>query len=236
MTSTTAEPDCFLYRWYDEAGRLLYVGISAAPDAREAEHRRWSWWTRWAVRVEVEPKGAPRLAAEAFERAAIENEAPIFNTVHAPGLRERVHMYLSDRGVDPDAEGITFPATLAPGPAGRLPRPRRPKRQGTERETQWRALADLIRRRIADGDYPVGALIPTVRQLMASTGRSDNTVSRALAELVEEGLIKPAVGVGTRVIAIPGETPKTADERIAELEEQVAEHEERLRRLEQPGP
>jgi GntR family transcriptional regulator len=231
-----AEPDCYLYRWSDDQGRLLYIGISTDPDVRAEEHRRWSWWVRWAARVDVEPNGSPRVEAEEAERAAIVAERPVFNTVHAPGVRERVSMYLADRGVDPVAEGILFPPAVAATPDQAVPRPRRRRAStdGPPRETQWRQVAAKLRRQIAAGEYRVGERIPTVRQLMASEGRSDNTVSRALAALAEEGLIRAEVGAGTTVVAVPGDAPKSTEERLAELEEQVREQGERIRRLEHP--
>lgn len=104
----------------------------------------------------------------------------------------------------------------------------------------WQRLAAQIRQRIADGTYGIGDLIPTVRQLVESEGRSDNTITRALADLAEEGLIRGEVGVGTRVVAKPGAVPLTAEQQLTELRDRVAaqellgaQHEARIRDLEQ---
>lgn len=99
---------------------------------------------------------------------------------------------------------------------------------------EWQRLAARIRRRIAEGEWPVGGMMPTVRQFVDSEKLSDNTITRALTSLAEEGLIESKVGFGTRVIAAPGHAEKSTAEQLADLREQLADHEARLRALEQP--
>ena len=91
---------------------------------------------------------------------------------------------------------------------------------------EWQRLATRIRRRIADGEWAVGARIPTVRSFVESEKLSDNTVTKALAALAEEGLIEGRVGMGTVVIATPDTAPPTIEERLTRLEERVAELEQ----------
>lgn len=70
-----------LYRFYDRAGALLYVGISNDPHRRWAAHERDSeWWDRIAV-THTEWH-ASRTAAEGAEAEAIRREMPLFNRVH----------------------------------------------------------------------------------------------------------------------------------------------------------
>jgi hypothetical protein len=70
-----------LYRHFDKAGRLLYIGIAVDPAKREGEHRRESEWRGRIARVELEWYG-DRHAARAAERAAIAAEQPPFNVLH----------------------------------------------------------------------------------------------------------------------------------------------------------
>lgn len=70
-----------LYRHFDAAGVLLYVGVSSDPRSRSYSHRRHSAWTEFAVREEVEWL-PDRDAALVAEKAAIVSEKPLFNGVH----------------------------------------------------------------------------------------------------------------------------------------------------------
>lgn len=67
-----------LYRLYDAAGRLLYVGITWNPVRRWEKHKRLkSWWSEVArAVVEVYPNEGQALDAEV---AAIRSEQPIHN-------------------------------------------------------------------------------------------------------------------------------------------------------------
>lgn len=67
----------FVYRYFDSAGCLLYVGVTCDPEKRHREHRRKPWF-RLAARktVEAYPTRSQALAAET---AAIRHEAPIHN-------------------------------------------------------------------------------------------------------------------------------------------------------------
>ncbi|HHV55100.1 MAG TPA: LacI family transcriptional regulator [Firmicutes bacterium] len=62
-------------------------------------------------------------------------------------------------------------------------------------------VVDMLRRRIAAGEWPVGTRIPSDRDLAARLGVSPVTVSRALQRLSEMGMVRREVGRGTFVIA-----------------------------------
>jgi len=88
---------CALYRHFDAAGVLLYVGISDAPVVRGKSHAKYSNWVRFAVRMEAEWLDS-REAAERAERAAIRTERPIFNVAHAVGESvERMRRYVESQ-------------------------------------------------------------------------------------------------------------------------------------------
>jgi hypothetical protein len=67
-----------LYRHFDAAGRLLYVGVSADPVRRGYEHACRTPWKAQSVKMEAVwlPSREDALQAEA---EAIRTEAPIFN-------------------------------------------------------------------------------------------------------------------------------------------------------------
>lgn len=67
-----------LYRHYDENDRLLYVGISGAPENRMRWHKRHATWVERAVRFTGIWYGT-RFAALAAEWKAITEEDPLFN-------------------------------------------------------------------------------------------------------------------------------------------------------------
>lgn len=94
-----------LYRFYDAAGALLYVGITLDPVARWRQHRDDKpWWTDVAhITVDTYPDRATVLDAE---RAAITRERPLHNVQHNRGpathtLTEQNDIMLALIGADP---------------------------------------------------------------------------------------------------------------------------------------
>lgn len=71
-----------LYRAYDDAGQLLYVGMSISPLARLEQHANGPWMAHVAnVTFERYPD---RETAAAAERSAIRCEDPVFNRAGRP--------------------------------------------------------------------------------------------------------------------------------------------------------
>lgn len=76
-----------LYRFYDAAGQLLYVGISVDFPHRAASHRRRQCW--WRDRARTTLQFFPsRATAEEAERLAIRAEHPRYNVVHNASQEE----------------------------------------------------------------------------------------------------------------------------------------------------
>lgn len=75
-----------LYRFYNAAGKLLYIGITDNPRRRFREHGKTKlWWAEVTVREIVHlPSRAELVAAE---RAAIIKERPLYNIAHAGNSR-----------------------------------------------------------------------------------------------------------------------------------------------------
>lgn len=84
-----------LYRYYDAADVLLYVGMTGDLAERELEHIRDSTWMDFAARSTIE-RFPTRSEAEDAERDAIRDEAPLFNIAHndTPGMTLRLVEYL----------------------------------------------------------------------------------------------------------------------------------------------
>lgn len=70
--------DTELYRYFDHASQLLYVGISLSAARRAGEHRaRHSWWGAvTSITIERYPTRREALAAES---TAIRTERPLHN-------------------------------------------------------------------------------------------------------------------------------------------------------------
>lgn len=77
MTAKTA-----LYRHWNSAGKLLYVGISLKPFERLATHVYGSHWADDVTSVTIEYFDT-RADADTAERKAIREERPAHNIVHA---------------------------------------------------------------------------------------------------------------------------------------------------------
>lgn len=72
------DADHVLYRQYDAAGDLLYIGITNEWDRRAGEHGRLSPW--WSEVARVTHESFPdRASAMQAEKAAIRSEDPVFN-------------------------------------------------------------------------------------------------------------------------------------------------------------
>lgn len=79
---TTAERPHALYRFFDHAGVLLYVGRTVDPGSRWKQHSKEKLW--WLDVVSVRVEHFPTLNAVAkAERRAIETEHPRYNIVHS---------------------------------------------------------------------------------------------------------------------------------------------------------
>lgn len=77
-----------LYRFFDSAGQLLYIGVSVNPLQRWDDHRLHKpWWTEVSsVTLHHYPTRPDVLQAE---RAAIRTEKPLHNVVHQEPLSSR---------------------------------------------------------------------------------------------------------------------------------------------------
>ncbi|MGI5469931.1 GntR family transcriptional regulator [Streptomyces sp. CA-132043] len=65
---------------------------------------------------------------------------------------------------------------------------------------RWRQVADIIRRRIADGTYAPGTRVPSVMQLQQEFGIATATSHKVLRGLREEGLTYTEPGLGSFVV------------------------------------
>ncbi|MFF5014496.1 GntR family transcriptional regulator [Streptomyces sp. NPDC001165] len=72
----------------------------------------------------------------------------------------------------------------------------------------WRQVSETITARIAGGEYPVGARVPSVVELSTEFGIAASTAQKALAHLKSEGLIRAEVGLGSFVAKRPAEEPE----------------------------
>lgn len=68
-----------------------------------------------------------------------------------------------------------------------------------------------LKRRIADGTYPVGQKMPSVRELALEAGVNPNTMQRALADLEREGLLQSERTAGRFVRATEAAVEKLND-------------------------
>lgn len=68
----------------------------------------------------------------------------------------------------------------------------------------YRQLAAKLRKRIIDGDFAVGSLLPTEQDLCDTYSTSRFTVREALRLLAEEGMVQRQQGRGTEVVSLTG--------------------------------
>ncbi|AEK07806.1 endonuclease [Mycobacterium phage Yoshi] len=79
-----------LYRIYDNAGTLLYVGATTNPPTRFADHHRMQPWWATADTIKLQHLPSPEALVEA-ELDAIAAEKPVYNIAgtRRHGLRAR---------------------------------------------------------------------------------------------------------------------------------------------------
>lgn len=71
------------------------------------------------------------------------------------------------------------------------------------RPPDYRRIADDIRKKIIDGEYPPGSRLPTHRELMAAFRTSDQPVRAAMELLSVEGWVETQQGKGSFVVDHP---------------------------------
>lgn len=98
MRATLPAVTTALYRYYDDADRLLYIGITDHLIGRTLDHVQGSSWAEFATRATIE-RHPTRKDAEDAERAAIKAEGPLFNSQHqdTPEARRRLVEYLIEQ-------------------------------------------------------------------------------------------------------------------------------------------
>lgn len=84
-------------------------------------------------------------------------------------------------------------------------------------------VTDQLRRRLAAGEFPVGALLPPETELAHELGVSRNSVREALRSLVHAGLLGARAGYGTFVLATNDVAPTLARRIDQERDADVAE-------------
>lgn len=96
MTDIESMPTA-VYRLYDEADALLYIGMTNDPERRFEQHaKERRWWPRVARRTVQ--WFADRPTAGRAEVGAIQAEAPKHNGTHSP-LRRPPGIYQGEDGV-----------------------------------------------------------------------------------------------------------------------------------------
>ncbi|TWU32004.1 GntR family transcriptional regulator [Novipirellula artificiosorum] len=81
----------------------------------------------------------------------------------------------------------------------------------------YRQIADQIRRAVVAGELSVGDAVPSVRQLAKQLVVNPNTVAKAYAELIRDGVLESQAGRGAFVAKRRSVFTKT--ERLRRLDE-----------------
>lgn len=94
-------------------------------------------------------------------------------------------------------------------------------------------VATDLRRRVLDGEFDVGAKLPSLRQLAAEYRVSEVTAHTAIRALQAEGVLKSTTGRGTFVQALPADsTPSNVQEQLAQLRSNLRDLAARVEELE----
>ena len=96
---------------------------------------------------------------------------------------------------------------------------------------RWQVLSEDFVTEIRAGQWPIGELLPSVRVSMRDREVSDNTVTRAYADLAERGFVRPEQGIGVRVVSTEGRVHLSTDDRVEDHEARIKALEEQVQRL-----
>ena len=88
-----------LYRYFDDEGRLLYLGISGDYATRQGVHNSTSRWMPLAASSAIN-RYKTRGDVQKAEQEAVEAEHPLFNVQYndTPDAKERLKAYLEQIG------------------------------------------------------------------------------------------------------------------------------------------
>lgn len=98
--------------------------------------------------------------------------------------------------------------------------------------TRYGHVAAMLRRRIREQHYAVGAELPPIAAIAGEFGVSHMTVKQALGLLRDEGLITTGRGVRARVTARPGNAPAPLVRQLEAIQVRLDNLENRTRALE----
>ena len=109
----------------------------------------------------------------------------------------------------------------------------------TARATEWGAykgITDQLRRRIAEGEFAAGSLLPSEAVLTVEFGVARNTLRRALSDLERDGLIRTLPGRGRIVTSADAPSDDATAPHHLQYRRIAAELREKIERGElQPG-
>src|SRR5439155_17516924 len=88
------------------------------------------------------------------------------------------------------------------------------------RDLRYRVIADDLRRRLADGEFAAGRMLPSEAELAAAYDASRVTVRKALDGLRSDGLVEPHRGLGWVPVLEP---LRQSLARLGTIEGQLAE-------------
>jgi GntR family transcriptional regulator len=100
----------------------------------------------------------------------------------------------------------------------------------TQSRPVYLKLRDQIAAAIIQGDYPEGAMLPSVRALAAQQGANPLTVAKAYQQFQNDGLVEVQRGVGMYVVTGAAELLRKR-ERDQFLSEEWPEIRARMKRL-----
>jgi GntR family transcriptional regulator len=83
----------------------------------------------------------------------------------------------------------------------------------------YRQIADQIRRAVATGELAIGDAVPSVRTLAKELVINPNTVAKAYAELIRDGVLETQAGRGAYVA--PKREIYSKSERLRRLDEAI---------------
>jgi len=153
-----------VYRFYDDSGALLYVGISDKPEVRFGQHERTKpWWLNVRTREVVWYDSKP--AAEAEEERAIYAESPVYNIRDAADHRDEA----SERSAA-----------------------RKRRRRYVVANNRFQAftkLVESVRADVFEGEYRTG-LLPALDVLVKRYKAGAPEVQRALEVLHQLGVLE----------------------------------------------
>jgi integrase len=166
-------------------------------------------YARWARRLGIKTtlKSLRHYSATELIISGVDIRTVAGRLGHAGGGTTTLKVYTAWVSEADQRAAMTLMSSMPSRPAALLHAARDTRRQ----DSPYLSITDALTQRVARGELPVGAPIPTVKELALEYRVSAGTAHRAVSVLTDAGLVSASRGKRAMVIARPANAPQAPE-------------------------